>query len=180
VSEQTAVLKDVISRLEDSGIRYMLTGSLAVGVYSEPRMTRDVDIVLEIDSAEGHRLFERLAPAYYCDAGALHRAVAQKRLFNVIHQQELVKVDLIVRPNAPYDDMAFGRRRRLTFLGLELWVISPEDLILAKLRWAKSTRSDFQLRDVHLVLATAELDEAYLQDWATRLDVTDLLQELRG
>lgn len=62
-----------------------------------------------------------------------------------------------------------------------MWIVSAEDLILSKLAWAKASRSEMQLRDVHqLLTAVPTLDQAYLDRWAASLIVTDLLQEVRG
>jgi hypothetical protein len=44
VSDQQEVLLDVADRLEAAGIPFMLSGSVALSYYAEPRMTRDIDI----------------------------------------------------------------------------------------------------------------------------------------
>jgi hypothetical protein len=67
----------------------------------------------------------------------------------------------------------------VTFAGVDLWIVSPEDLILSKLDWAKDTRSELQLGDVRNLLETPR-DEAYLDRWAARLGLEDLLKEARG
>jgi hypothetical protein len=59
---------------------------------------------------------------------------------------------------------------------IDLWVISKEDLILSKLNWAKNTRSEQQMKDVANILRNG-YDEKYVEDWATKLGVTDLLAE---
>ena len=47
-SLELAVLSDVVSRFESAGFEYMLTGSVAMNYYSQPRMTRDIDIVVSL------------------------------------------------------------------------------------------------------------------------------------
>jgi hypothetical protein len=63
---------------------------------------------------------------------------------------------------------------------MEMWVVSAEDLILSKLDWARSSRSEVQLRDVRNVIAAQpSLDWPYLEAWAARLSLGDLLREVR-
>ena len=70
---------------------------------------------------------------------------------------------------------------RVEIGGPPLWIVSPEDLILSKLAWAKTSRSEMQRRDVRQILtAVSTLDQTYLDHWAARLTVTDLLREVRA
>lgn len=52
MSDELIILKSVMSRLEAAGIPYMLTGSMAANFYATPRMTRDIDVVIELREAE--------------------------------------------------------------------------------------------------------------------------------
>jgi hypothetical protein len=64
---------------------------------------------------------------------------------------------------------------------VDIWVVSPEGLLLSKLDWARSTRSEVQLRDVrHLIAGQPALDWAYVETWAVALGVGDLLDEVRS
>ena len=47
--EQADLLRRVIDVLEDQRIVYLLVGSLASVVYGEPRLTADVDVVVELN-----------------------------------------------------------------------------------------------------------------------------------
>lgn len=46
------VLRDAVARLDRAGVRYMLTGSIALSYYAEPRMTRDIDLVVELEARD--------------------------------------------------------------------------------------------------------------------------------
>ncbi|MGZ8467524.1 MAG: hypothetical protein ACXWXT_18420, partial [Candidatus Binatia bacterium] len=48
MSEELEVLKQVTQRLDRTKIAYMVTGSIATNFYTVPRMTRDIDIVVEL------------------------------------------------------------------------------------------------------------------------------------
>jgi hypothetical protein len=178
VPDQLDVLKLVAARLEAAGIPYMITGSIAAGLYGQPRMTRDIDVVAVLHPPDAARLAEFLTPAFVGDAEAIREAIAARRMFNLVHREALQKVDIIVRDDREYEVEKFHRRRQIEVDGHPIWVISPEDLVLSKLVWAKDTRSDLQLRDVRGIIALQPaLDWGYLERWAMRLTVTRLLAE---
>ena len=172
------VLRDAAGRLDGAGIAYMLTGSLAMNFYAVPRMTRDIDIVVELSVADVDRVVKLFSPDYYVSRAAVSEAVGGRRMFNLIHQESVIKVDCIVRKDSPYRELEFKRRQRGTVEGCELWIVSKEDLILSKLYWAKDSRSETQLGDVRRLLATGS-DAAYLNEWAPALEVAGLLEECR-
>jgi len=74
-------------------------------------------------------------------------------MFNLLHLESVVKVDMIVRKDSEYRRTEFERRRRIELDAFSLWIVSKEDLILSKLAWAKPSGSELQLRDVRNLLA---------------------------
>jgi hypothetical protein len=58
------VLKDVAERLERAGIAYMLTGSVAMNYYAQPRMTRDIDLVVALDPSDAARIRNTFEPDF--------------------------------------------------------------------------------------------------------------------
>ena len=172
-------LRDVCARLDRAGIAYMLTGSLAMSFYARPRMTRDIDLVVVLESAKVEQLTAALGADYHADAGAIAAALRGGRLWNIIHVPSVVKIDLIPRKDTAYRRAEFERRRRVELAGVPLWIVSVEDLILSKLDWSRESRSEQQRRDVGLLLK-APLDRAYLDEWAARLDLNGLLREVEN
>jgi hypothetical protein len=171
------VLRDVSERLTSGGIRFMVTGSVAMGYYAEPRMTRDIDLVVAL--TESHvdavvRLFEQ---DYYVDEQAVARAIARSSVFNIIHTEKVVKVDFIVLKREAYQQEEFARRRLITMAEFQTWIVTREDLILSKMCRAKDSRSEMQLRDVRNLLA-GNYDEAYVRSQAQALGVGELLEEV--
>jgi hypothetical protein len=175
VSAELEVLQDAVARLEGAGIAYMLTGSLALSYYAEPRMTRDVDLVVELADRDPKSITALFAPDYYVAEEDVARAIAARAMFNILHLGKLVKLDLIVRKDTDYRHREFERRRRVALPGFEAWIVSREDLILSKLAWAKESGSELQMRDVGALLA-ADVDEAYLRRCAGELSVNELLE----
>jgi hypothetical protein len=180
VDEQRAFLAEIARRLEGAGIAYMVTGSVALAVYSIPRMTRDIDLVVEIRPPEVDTLVALFDKDCYIDGGAVRRAVAERGMFNVIHNAWITKADFIVRKDEPYRREEFDRRRRIDVEGTGIWVVAPEDLILSKLCWSRTSRSERQEADVRRLLETPDLDGQYLDRWASELGVGEALRRLRG
>jgi hypothetical protein len=181
MTEELEVLTIVTGRLEGAGIPYMVTGSFAANYYAVPRMTRDIDLVIELSPGGVEHfcaLFER---EFYIDRDAVRTAVDERGVFNLIHEAYVVKVDCIVRKDSEYRRTEFTRRRRGSVEGRELAVVAPEDLIISKLDWMRQSRSEMQLADVRNLLASvSDLDRRYLAHWIDRLDLGALYREAAG
>jgi hypothetical protein len=102
---------------------------------------------------------------------------AVQGMFNLMHLDSAIKVDLIVRKNSEYRHAEFERRKSVEFAGISTWITSREDLILSKLVWARDSGSEMQLRDVR-TLIDESVDGLYLKDWAAKLGVAAKLDEL--
>lgn len=173
------VLRDVSQRLESSGIEFMLTGSMAMNFYAQPRMTRDLDLVVKLAANQTDVLISLFESDYYVERQAVARAIAQRSMFNLIHNETLIKFDCIVLKNQEYRHEEFARRRKVTIDNFETWIVTREDLILSKLYWARDSRSELQFGDVKNLLSP-ECDMFYLYSRAESLGVKSLLEEIAG
>jgi len=176
--DQKRVLKDCTERFEKLGLPYMLSGSMAMVTYAMMRMTNDIDIVVELKSTDVQRIIDTFEPDYYVPHNGIRQAIDQKRMFNLLHQETIVKVDCVIRKDDEFQRNTFSRRRRILYSGIELWVISKEDLILSKLAWAKDTKSEMQIRDVASIIRNG-YDEKYVQQWSEKLGLLGMLQECK-
>jgi hypothetical protein len=184
---QQELLKLVIARLDEAGIQYMLTGSLASSLQGEPRATHDIDLVIAIRTAPGDAAQMLMAafpePQFYLDEGAIRSAVVATSMFNLIDTREGDKVDFWLLTADAFDQARFARRTVEDFEGTRLQVSRPEDTILMKLNWAQmSGGSEKQFVDALRVYEVqyGVLDQAYLDAWAAKLGVTELLAKLRS
>jgi hypothetical protein len=179
VSDEIEVLRIVVERLEAAGIAYMLTGSVSMAWYAQPRQTRDIDVVIELPESKVDVVVKSFSDDFYVDADVVRDETRRLGMFNMIQDALVVKVDMILRKAEPYDVAAFERRRRVELVpGLGLNIISPEDLVIAKLRWAARGESELQLRDVRNLLRSVEaIDSKYLAEWAPKLGVAYLLKK---
>jgi hypothetical protein len=173
---EIAVLRDVVSKLSGAEFPYMLTGSFALNYYAQPRMTRDIDIVVALNAGDADKVIALFEHDYYVPRDAVVRGIAKQTLFNIIHNEFIVKVDLIVRKNDEFRRIEFARRKPVEIDEIEVWIVSKEDLIISKLSWALDSHSQFQLSDVKSLLDTG-YDAAYVEKWAEKLGLSDLLKE---
>jgi len=170
MEEQLEFLRLIAARLQAAGIPYMVTGSLALAVWAVPRMTRDIDVVVEVGPADAQRLVRLFADDCVVDEDAVREAIARRGMFNVIHAEWIVKADFIVRKDAAYRKVELDRRRWLEVAGTAIAFVSPED-----------SHSELQRRDVRqLVESVEDLDWGYLHTWAGELGVRDALERIGG
>jgi hypothetical protein len=170
-----ALLRSVVAALDAAGVPFMLTGSFAAAYHGAGRATMDIDLVIDPTASQLRALVRSLArPGIYVSSTAAEEALAHRSMFNVVDTTTGWKADLIVRKSRPFSETEFQRREPAEYEGCPLWVASVEDLIVAKLEWAKLGASARQLEDVAALLRlhAAQLDRAYLERWIAELDLT--------
>ena len=182
--EDLDVLRRVVAALEETGIAYALCGSMASSIYGVMRSTQDADLTVEPFPGREEALANCFDEAWYVSVPAMRQANERRTSFNIIHTAVGFKCDLFVQKDRPFDASTMGRRVYLAFPDVPnqpLWVLSPEDVILHKLKWYRlgSETSERQWLDVRNVLSaqTGKLDHDYLTYWAAELGVDDLLNE---
>jgi hypothetical protein len=186
--QQDELLRYVIDVLEQQGIVYLLAGSLASGVYGEPRLTHDIDVVVDLQPNQVARLCAAFpSPEYYVSQQAAEEAVARAGQFNVIHPASGNKVDfMIVRRDAWGRSQVSRRRREQILPGRYGYTAAPEDVILAKMWYYQEGGSEKHLRDIvsMLRISSDQIDTTYIDDWASQLGLTEewqaVLARLRG
>jgi hypothetical protein len=161
--ELKAFFTYVIEVLENLGIPYMVVGGFAAIFYGEPRLTIDVDIVVDMEPEHIKPLVAAFpVPDYYVSEEGIRDSLQRGYPFNVIQPATGAKVDLVPLPRDPFTRSAFQRRQRLEFdeAGRSATFITPEDIIVAKLIAHRETGSDKHLRDARgvLVMQWGELD----------------------
>jgi hypothetical protein len=179
--EQKKFLEKLILLLESAGIPYAVCGSLSSGLHGQPRATNDADIIIAPARDQLSNLLREFEKDYYVSTEAAFEAMKLRSMFNVIDNDSGWKADLIFRNNDPYEVTKFNRRIKAKLMGIELWILSPEDVILSKLNWAKMSSSDLQTRDAFGVLKLQwdNLDWPYLRHWAKELGIEDNLESVK-
>lgn len=180
--EQEELLRKIAGILDKLKIPYIITGGIAVVIWGRPRFTADIDIVVELLPKKLDRLAEELLKIdkeVYVDREAMQKALESRGEFNFIHPGAGLKVDFWMLKNDAFDRERMKRRVIKKVVGTNIFLTSPEDLILIKLLWYKESESTRQLEDVESVLRIQKkLDWKYLQMWAKRHSTLKILTEL--
>ena len=169
------VFRRITARLQQAGVPYMVTGSFASAFYGSPRSTQDIDIVIAATVEQLRIFIQILGHEYYAELEAAIEACRQESLFNIIDGISGWKIDLIFRKSRPFSQEEFRRRQRVNFHGVELFVASAEDVIIAKLEWAKLGESQRQIQDVAAILhiRSSLLDQGYIEKWISQLGLAE-------
>jgi hypothetical protein len=179
VDEQTTFLRSVARRLDELGIPYMVSGSVALNVYAEPRMTRDIDFVVDLRPEHVAPFVAAFEGDCYVDRDMVREAVDRRDMFNVIHEEWVLKADFVVAKASEFRRGELARAHPIDIEGQPIAFVTPEDLLLSKLVWGRGG-SEVQARDAKTLVAhVTDLDWAYLERWADELGVADALAALR-
>lgn len=180
-----AALDPVVNAFKKIGVSYCLGGSVASSAYGIARATLDVDLVADLSVQHVNSLTEMLKSDYYIDKEMILDAIKSHSSFNLIHLETMLKVDIFIIKDRPYDGVAFQRKRKDTLdeeQGAdEFYFASPEDIILNKLEWFQmgGKVSERQWHDVLGIMKVQRelMDKEYLRRWATELGISDLLEQ---
>ena len=180
MTSQASFLQILIEKLNQEGIEYMLSGSYSSSLHGLPRATNDADIIIAASEEKLTAFIQSLGDDYYVNKDAALEALRNHAMFNVIDIHNSFKADFIIRKDRPFSREEFQRRQISTIMDLDIWVVSPEDVILSKLEWAKESESNQQFQDALGVAAVQynHLDKDYLKKWAKELQIDDSLEQL--
>ncbi|QOI96652.1 MAG: nucleotidyl transferase AbiEii/AbiGii toxin family protein [Flammeovirgaceae bacterium] len=162
--------KEITTQLEARGIPYMVSGSIALLAYSTARVTRDIDVVIELDAASLDLFCEIFKDNFFIHRPSIEEEVQRRGMFNVIDNRSGFKIDFVLKKNSPYRKTEFERRVRKKLFGHEAWIVSAEDLILSKLIWIQDIQSDRHLEDLRNLLENP-VDHKYLRYWLMELQL---------
>ncbi len=168
-----------IQRLNDADAAYMVTGSVASIIYGQPRMTHDIDVVIEVSSA---RLAELIChfplSDFYCPPIEVIKTEISRENrghFNVIHHQTGFKADMYPVGSDPFIKEALNRRRKIDRKGKPLWVAPPEYVIIKKLQYFAEGRSSKHLGDIRgmLTISGDLIDHELLLMWVEQFNLKE-------
>lgn len=166
------VFREILEKFETERIPYMVVGSLSSIVYGEPRMTKDLDIVIDIQAQDAGKI-EKLFPldGFYCPPSEVLKAeIVSRGQFNLIHHESGLKIDVMIRKKSPHAIEEFNRRQKISFWkNFEAWLATPEDIIIKKLEFYREGGSEKHLSDIRGILANSEVNQEYLKGWVLQL-----------
>ena len=183
--EQIELIRHAVQTLDTLAIPYALVGSWGSGIYGEPRFTRDIDIVLDLNQV----LIQKFCAAFpngefYLSEEAVRNAVRTRFQFNVLHPESGNKIDFILTRPESWNTTQLARRRKIELrLGQEtfdVFVAAPEDVILGKLWYFSEGGGERHLRDIAGILRVTGdgVNRAEVEHWAAKLGYLEIWQQI--
>jgi len=184
----SAFLKLILDALKAAKVEYLIGGAIAEWAWGEPRATQDLDIVINLPIKAVGRFSKELENRdMLVPADIILDALMEVRAdipLNAIHMYSGLKADLyLMRDGDELRESAFQRRLLVNYgppIG-EVYVHSPEDLILYKLMYLGLSGQPKHARDIGAILKAKkdQLDYGYIDGWVDRLGLNSLWMALK-
>jgi hypothetical protein len=169
----------VAAALERAAIAYMTVGGLAGIYYGINRTTDDADFLLEVSELNLATLRQALGPGFMIDPQVGFETITLGARYVVHHPESDFDIDLFLLRDDPHEQLAFSRRKRITFDRGEAFICAPEDFVITKLKWALREHRTKDFDDARAVLAVqqGQLDLPYIRHWCDQHATRDLLEK---
>ena len=169
-----------VGAFESLRIDYMLVGSYSSNLYGRPRSTQDADFVVQLVGDPIPDLSRQLGPDFRIDPQMSFETVTGTMRYVASHPASAFKVEMFLLSDDPHDQSRFARRQRLNFEGVDVWMPTPEDVVITKLRWSKGGNRAKDVQDVSQVLAlqAGKLDLVYIRNWCDRHGTRALFEQV--
>lgn len=182
-TDQASLLVSLAEYFHQHDIAYMITGAWSVIFYGRPRASHDIDFVVELNPTDIARVlksFDTLPSELLVQKEMVREGIQNKNLFQIIHRPTLLKVDVWLLTDDPFDRSRFRRKKMVNISDKQIAIASAEDTILQKLRWYKTAKIEKHIVDAAFVyqIQGKRLDKKYLELWADKLRVTKYLKKL--
>ena len=151
-----------ISRLNKLAVRYMVTGAVAIVIYGEPRLTHDIDVVVDLNPEDAEKLVQAFpSEEFYCPPIEVIKLEIHRPLrghFNLIHYETGFKADIYALGQDELHHWAITKRKSFEMEGEPIWLAPPEYVILRKLEYYREGGSEKHLTDIANMLEISSED----------------------
>lgn len=171
----------IVAALQQKQIPYVVVGAFASNLYGIERSTRDADFVIQTEHLSPQSLAQTLGNNFIVDPQARIETFTFGTYYSISRRDAEFTIDLFLLKDDPHDQSSFQRRKSVPFGFGEIFVPTPEDLIITKLRWVQEGRRNKDVDDVLGVLTVqtpAALDLTYIRHWTTLHGTLDLFEKL--
>jgi hypothetical protein len=177
MTAEASLMVRAADALAGCGIAYLLAGSFSTNYYGIPRSTKDADFVVQLRSAVPGEFLGRLGSDFSADPQLSFETNTGTYRQEIRHARSPFKLELFLLSSDAHDQACFQRRVGVALFERRLWLPTPEDVIVWKLRWPRSKDRD----DVRGVIGVQgdRLDWPYIEGWCERHGTRALLEEIR-
>lgn len=178
----TEALRALVKVLNEREFPFMFVGSYSSNFYGVPRSTKAADLVLNVDSSAWGEIAGSLPKGIRFEGQGFFEMVTATR-------KELIRIDgsdfqieLFHLSDDDFDQARFARRVQVGLPDFgKVWLPTPEDVVVQKLRWAQDGSRQKDVDDVVAILRVQDtLDFDYLESWCRKHGTLDLLARVRA
>lgn len=179
---QEEVLKSVVSRLQGLRIPYMITGAIAVNYYGRPRLTHDLDLLVELQASMVEGIVSSFQSDFYIAAGGILEALQHRTMFKALHHDTGLKVDFWLKGGDEYDATRFQRRKKRKIFDEMMFITTAEDLMIIKLKWYRDSSLEKHYLDAAGIceIQRGNLDLRYTKRWLSYFSVLGLFERIKA
>jgi len=159
-----------VRRINKLSVPYMITGAVASIIYGEPRLTNDIDLVIDL-KPDDVALFTDSFPIeeFYCPPSEVIKLEISRSLrghFNLIHHATAFRADIYASGQDELHHWGLGNRKLIEVEGEEFWLAAAEYVILRKLEYYREGGSQKHLRDISgiVALSSDQIDFKVLEE----------------
>ncbi len=161
------LLKRLAVALNDAGLPYMVFGGQAVLLYGEPRLTRDIDVSLGVDTAHAASLLQMIDEmGLRVLVGDVEQFLSQTFVLPVLDPESNIRVDFVFSLTE-YERQAIARAKSVLIDDVELRFVSLEDLVVMKTISGRARDLDDILS---VIRKNPGYDRAYIERWLQTFD----------
>lgn len=170
----------VIRALHETGVPFMIVGSLSSNFYGVARATHDADFVVELGETSLARVADLVGPDLTLDPQITFESVTGTTRYQFQLRDHDFKIEVFQLSADPHDRERFARRVSADVHGVPAFLPTPEDVVVMKLRWYAVARRRKDRDDVVNLLSVQRdhLDLSYVRDWCRRHGSSSALDEL--
>jgi hypothetical protein len=176
------IVQRVFESLEAASIPYVLVGSFASNIYGIVRSTKDADFVIQVVPGQFKSMLDALGPQFFRDPQIQFETVTGTKKHLVREPQSGFEIEFFELSDDPHDQQRFARRRKLSVLDHEAWVLTAEDVLVTKLNWLHRINRGKDLLDIENVISVQadNLDWPYIESWCDAHGSRPLLEKIRA
>lgn len=167
-----------IKKFNNLEINYFVTGSIASIIYGEPRVTHDIDLIIELKKDEDIQSVIKAFPQkdFYCppfEIIKIEKNRNQRGHFNIIHHESGFKADIYLLGNDKLNLWALKNSKGINFLNHSIKIAPPEYVIIRKLEYYKEGGSQKHLLDIQSMLENSnqKIDQDILKNFIDQLSL---------
>jgi hypothetical protein len=171
----------VIDALIARAVPFMIVGSFAANFHGVPRATRDADFVVQLSPDTLPSLMTALGPPFRLNPQVSFETITGTTRHLIEYGSSPFVFELFELTDDPHDQARFARRQRVRLLDRDAFVMTAEDTVITKLRWARQGKRPKDVEDVRNVLAVQadSMDWPYVLRWCAEHHTADLLETIR-